>query len=1090
MKLKSMLMLTSIVAANVLYAGVTYTAPVSKVIEKSYNSGDIDHETYVIESLKAFFAPTEVDKEFRSKGYGESSTRMITPLLVEAKKIYPSLKTNDKEFVDALLKRPTDTTHEVDGVKMYLPEPVEVFEPTKAEYPHIGGKFKFWYVTHAKSDAGGNVHTTTLAKVKAMAATFDNVYAQEVGTMKFDAPPHDTGSKEEGGDTKFDVYLMNTGKKGIYGFVAPEDLASSGDENERYSYMVMDNDFKEFAPTTPDEAMKVTAAHEYHHAIQMGINANADTWYMEATSTWMEEKVYDDINDNRQYIKNVMEHPEIPLDTKSDHWYAEWIFNEYLGQRWGNSIVKDVWTELDAVGNDNAVKALDRTLHSSGKDASFKTLYNDFWAKNYQKDTYYDEGTHWEAAAIVNKNTPHILDYSTDESNKISEQALTLKHESSKLYKFVPGGTLLTKTTLNIQVKTDNKDNISVKAVAQHKDGTYLEYPLVLNEEGKGEIGVPGFDSIDVGEVVLVITNHSLTEDDINVNYTAYLAKPITFVIDDTGSMGDEISAAKEAIKTVLTTNKASGKHYFYSLLSYKDGLPTLRGQSSNEDEMIALADTLYASGGAGCPESAFISIREATKLAENSDIYIMTDADSNSYGKDGTYATWGELWETVESVISTNSHVHAIIYGECWRYASKTNSNSGQQESCSDSQLLGKVLMKKDYASGMAGYKEMSGETGGLYFKATASTTEEITEIILNHSSADATVMQADINGSHSFSLPIDKSISKFEVVANVKEGVTATMKLTDPDGNVVTTADEGVSAIDVSGSSFYLIDGAAVKIGNWNIEVNATGEFTLASKGFSSSLLTYVGDMATGVGGELNMKLAIEDDVANPKFYLVDLSDGSKKAEALTKVGKFYIGKTIMEKSGSYRILVEGDNYYQRVYPSKIDVNEVYIDAPLPEILPPAIDSNITYSFAVENKSDEDSIFTIEATSTMGWADLSKFPMDINLSAGSKEEIKIDVNVSSEAKSGDIDLLSVTVYDKNNPTIRSVKSVETRIATMYDLDEDGDVDVTDIMMVAGHWGAKKGDKDYSLTIDLNDDGYISVKDIMMVAGQWGWTK
>jgi hypothetical protein len=236
--------------------------------------------------------------------------------------------------------------------------------------------------------------------------------------------------------------------------------------------------------------------------------------------------------------------------------------------------------------------------------------------------------------------------------------------------------------------------------------------------------------------------------------------------------------------------------------------------------------------------------------------------------------------------------------------------------------------------------------------------------------------------------------------------------------------------------------------------------------------------------------MKLAIADDVVNPKFYLVDLSDGSKKAEALTKAGKFYVGKTIMDKSGSYRILVEGDNYYQRIYPSKIDVNEVYIEAPLPEILPPAVDTNITYTFAVENKADEASVFTIEATSTMGWADLSKFPMDINLSAGSKEDINIDVNVSSDAKSGDIDVLSVTVYDKANPTIRSIKSVETRIAIMYDLDEDGDVDVTDIMMVAGHWGAKKGDKDYSLTIDLNDDGYISVKDIMMVAGQWGWTK
>jgi len=1091
---KSIMLLCSVVAANSLFAGTTYQAPVSKMVEKSLESTEIDRNTYIIETLRAYFAPESVSPAFKDKGYGESSTRMITPLLIEAKRAYASLKTEDKAFVDALLKRPTDTEHTVDGVNMYLPAPVLTFEPDAATYPHIGGKFKFWYVTHAKADAGGYTHTTTLDKVKAMAATFDNVYKEEIGTMGYPVPPSDTGSADEGNDTKFDVYLMNVGAKKIYGYVSPEEYAAGGDGNERYAYMVMDNDFAEFVK--PDmnasSAMNVTAAHEYHHVIQMGINSNADTWYMEATSTWMEEKVYDDVNDNRQYIDDVMLHPEISLDKPTEHWYGTWIFNEYLSTRWDNSIVKSVWDQLDDVGTDNALEGLDRALASKPETASFSTLYTNFWAKNYQKDKFYDEGAHWSPAKIENKATPHTLDFSTDESNQVLDQTLTLDHEASKLYKFKAGDTLFDKQTLNIQVEAAKANDISAIVVAKRKDGTFREYPIVFDDEGKGEVGIPGFSNVSMDEVVLVATNHSLTDDGLAVTYDAYLAKPITFVIDDTGSMGAEISAAKEAIKTVLNTNKASGKHFFYTLLSYKDGPATLRGQSSDEDTMIAMADTLSAYGGEGCPESGLLSVRQATELAENSDIYIMTDADSNSYGIDETYATWGELWETVSKVIETNSHVHAIIYGDCYSYSYyKTTGSSDQDGSCDFDSPLAKTLLKTDdRASGMGGYAAMSGETGGLYFKATASTTEDITEIILTHSSADASIVHMDINGSGTYTLPIDDSISKFEIVTNTNEGVTATMKITNPTGTIVSNGDEGVSTIDVSGNSFYLIEGSAVKVGNWSIEVNATGNYTLASKGFTSKALSYMGDMSTGVNGELTMKLSIGNDVVNPKFYLVDISDSSKREVALSKIGNIYVGKTIMPKSGSYRILVEGDDFYQRIYPSKIDVNEVYMESPSSVILPPLAASNFTYTFVIENKSDINATYTVEATSTMSWADLSKFPMDITLDAGAKDEINIDVNVTDDAKSGDIDVLSIKVFDTEDPTIRSTSSVETRIGIMYDLDEDGDVDVTDIMMVASKWGAKKGDPEYSLTLDLNDDEAISIKDIMMVAAQWGWTK
>lgn len=55
------------------------------------------------------------------------------------------------------------------------------------------------------------------------------------------------------------------------------------------------------------------------------------------------------------------------------------------------------------------------------------------------------------------------------------------------------------------------------------------------------------------------------------------------------------------------------------------------------------------------------------------------------------------------------------------------------------------------------------------------------------------------------------------------------------------------------------------------------------------------------------------------------------------------------------------------------------------------------------------------------------------------------------------------------------------------YDFDHDCDVDVVDIMAVAGLWNSQAGDGTYSTAYDLDGDGDIDVVDIMQVAAAWG---
>ncbi len=47
--------------------------------------------------------------------------------------------------------------------------------------------------------------------------------------------------------------------------------------------------------------------------------------------------------------------------------------------------------------------------------------------------------------------------------------------------------------------------------------------------------------------------------------------------------------------------------------------------------------------------------------------------------------------------------------------------------------------------------------------------------------------------------------------------------------------------------------------------------------------------------------------------------------------------------------------------------------------------------------------------------------------------------------------------------------------------------MDITDIMLVATRWHTTEGDEDYAPLYDLNDDGKIDIVDIMLVVVHWG---
>ena len=476
-------------------------------LQKSFVQGQITEGEYVIQKLRRHFKPNSVNERFKLKsGTKLKPTRDVTMLLNKAQKHMEEYTQQDLKFLKALFKRPTNVNY---ILGTYLPAPVKTFEPDISNYPNIGGKFKFWYVDHNIADNKGVTHTTTLTKVKEMAGYFDFVYKRELKEMGYKTPLSDTGSADEGGDSKFDIYLVNIGIDGTYGFVASEKSPDGG--NGTYAYMVMDNDFsyKEFY-TEPSNSMSVTAAHEYHHAVQMAYNINADAWFYEATSTWMEEKVYDSVNDNRQYIPAVFKFPQNSLDlfANDGHQYGAWIFNEYLSTRFGNDIIRKIWDKLDPNNSDNsAINAIESILQE--KSESLKDILLGFWAKNYQKDSFYEEGKEWGNITIENSTI------STE------EQSVLLYHLGTRLFRFTPNGSSTATASLKIEIEA--KKDIGAIAVAKFSDGTYKEYPF----KNVTSIYIPNFTTSKMQEVILIIANYgkTLNDDEKVVKYRGLLTE-------------------------------------------------------------------------------------------------------------------------------------------------------------------------------------------------------------------------------------------------------------------------------------------------------------------------------------------------------------------------------------------------------------------------------------------------------------------------------------------------------------------------------------------------------------------------------------
>jgi hypothetical protein len=280
-------------------------------------------------------------------GRGVETGKELTPVLAELAVRLKALPPDERREARRIMQRPT----------IGQEQPSETsYRPNTTEHQICTAHFCIHWVTSPDPNdpdvppLESNDGDAIPDHVQTMSQVFENVFAVENVGMGWREPTPD-GTR--GGDfNKVDVYLQQLGDQGIFGYATPDPGQES---NSQSAYLVMDDDFTPAEYPRYSEAlppMQVTAAHEYNHVIQFGYDVLQDAWMFEATAVWMEDKVYDDINDYVSYLNAWSKLTQVPLtnfnpgdltDPLNVKVYGDAVWNRWIDERFGPDTIRSAW---------------------------------------------------------------------------------------------------------------------------------------------------------------------------------------------------------------------------------------------------------------------------------------------------------------------------------------------------------------------------------------------------------------------------------------------------------------------------------------------------------------------------------------------------------------------------------------------------------------------------------------------------------------------------------------------------------------------------------------------------------------------------
>jgi len=185
-------------------------------------------------------------------------------------------------------------------------------------------------------------------------------------------------------DGLYDIYIEQL-PNGTYGWNCPE-----GDIGK--SWVEIDDDYiGSNYSTTGLDAMKISVAHEYFHAIQRAYvpMPGQNSFFYELSSIWIEDIIFPDVDDYiffSQFGDAYFSNPEKNMNDYNG--YGLGLYGHYMNFKFDNQIMQRIWENFALMDSNNedeyVFNAIDNILSNEnyGYNSSFVQTWLDFNAKN------------------------------------------------------------------------------------------------------------------------------------------------------------------------------------------------------------------------------------------------------------------------------------------------------------------------------------------------------------------------------------------------------------------------------------------------------------------------------------------------------------------------------------------------------------------------------------------------------------------------------------------------------------------------------------------------------------------------------------
>ncbi len=441
-------------------------------IQRDYETGDISFGEAQVLKVRAIRKSASLPEKYRSASVSGApidtqanyaTSRCATATLLEARLAMDNLGPSLQTELQGLLTRPAAQV---------------VFDSPR-------GHFKLHYDTTGLSAVplvDGNLNGVP-DFIDRIALYADSSWSAQVELFGYLPPPSDN---LDGGDSRYDIYFDDIP---YFGFTQAEAL---GPEtwNDITSFIVLNKDFVGLSNNSDPEgseigAAKVTVAHEFQHAVQFAYDFSDEVWFMESSATWMEEMMFDEVNDNYNYFPQFHNSPQTALTRNlSPHYYATFVWPLYLSQRFDTSLMRRAWEGARFKDVMEALADSLPVLHGVSRDSAFTEFI--VWAYLTGQR---DDGQHFEEAAAY----PDMRVADTVTNLPVFNRQIALKPQGygSAFARFLPTGD---SGTLKVSFQGNVNRNWGATVIATRGNADHDIFTIQLDDSSFGTLFIPTYE--------------------------------------------------------------------------------------------------------------------------------------------------------------------------------------------------------------------------------------------------------------------------------------------------------------------------------------------------------------------------------------------------------------------------------------------------------------------------------------------------------------------------------------------------------------------------------------------------------------------